>query len=199
MVILADWGDLGFRQIGPKNPQDAGESKSVELLAEALAKIGGYEKQRDSRGGWWIRDPARAKGQQRPDAVTVAGVLDATNQHDPDQYHFVKLLDAGYYRDFQFDLDAVARHNQVVAFTQNPRSAKGVYALTFSFAGCPIGELQCFLSSVLLPAFFNVYRGGKVMFLRPNYKFETRHSGMRAGYTATTKAKRLRKWWKWWK
>ena len=53
-----------------------------------------------------------------------------------------------------------------------------------ALAGCPIPELQHFLSSVPLPAFFNAFRNGKVVFLRPNDKFGTRHAGMRAGYTA---------------
>jgi hypothetical protein len=184
MVIMAHWGDLGFRPIGPKNPADADEFESAKLLAEGLAKIGRYETQHDSRG-WWIRDPARVKGQQRPNAVAVATVLDAANHRNLDQYQFVQSLDASYYRDFQFDLDASARHDQVATFSKNPHSAKGIYALTFSLAGCPIKELQNFLSSVLLPAFFNVYKDGKVMFLHLNYKFETRHSVMRAGYTAS--------------
>lgn len=184
MVISATWADLGYRWIGPSNPLDPDDIKSAELLAEALARLGEYEKQHDQRG-WWIRDPARVRGRRRPDAVVIAGVLDADNHRNPDQYQFVQSLDASKYRDFQFDLPAAERHAQIVTFSNDPHSAKGIYALTFSLAGCPIEELQDFLSSVLLPAFFNVYKDGRVMFLRPNYKFETRHSGMRAGYTAS--------------
>jgi hypothetical protein len=125
------------------------------------------------------------KGQQPPNAVTVAAVLDAANYRDPDQYQFVSSLDASYYRDYQFDVSAADRHEQVVSFSKNPHSADGVYALTFAVAGCPIGELQDFLSSVLLPAFFNAYKRGKVMVLRPTYNFETRYSVMRAAYTAS--------------
>jgi hypothetical protein len=184
MVIAATWADLGYRRIGPRNPLDPDDVKSAELLAEALAKIGDYEKQQDNRG-WWIRDPARVKGRPRPDAVVVAATLDSENHRDPDRYEFVRSLDASRYRDFQFDLPASERHARVVEFSENPHSAKGVYALTFALGGCPIEELQDFLSSVLLPAFFNRYKHGRVIFLRPNYKFETRHSGMRAGYTAS--------------
>jgi hypothetical protein len=174
MVIAATWADLGYRRIGPRNPLDPDDVKSAELLAEALAKIGDYEKQQDSRG-WWIRDPARVKGRPRPDAVVVAATLDSENHRDPDRYEFVRSLDASRYRDFQFDLPGSERHARVVEFSENPHSAEGVYALTFALGGCPIEELQDFLSSVLLPAFFNRYKHGRVIFLRPNYKFETRH------------------------
>jgi hypothetical protein len=84
MVILADWGHLGFRRIGPKNPADADASKSAELLAGVLIKIG-YEQQKDT-SGWWIRDPARVIGQQIPKAVAVAAVLDASTAGSGEMY-----------------------------------------------------------------------------------------------------------------
>jgi hypothetical protein len=184
VIVKANWGDLGFRRIGPRDPADADESKSVELLAKALEKVGGYEIQHDE-SGWWIRDPARVRNRQRPDAVSVAAVLDSANHRQPEQYDFVRSLNASYYRNYQFDLSPEVRHDNILKFSSNPRSAKGIYALTFSVAGCPIPELEQFLSSVLLPSFFNIYKNGKVIFLSPNYAFEKRHSAMRAGYTAS--------------
>jgi hypothetical protein len=184
MVIAATWRDLGYRRIGPRNPQDADDLISTEQLATLFKRIGGYDIEHDNNG-WWIRDPARVKGRSRSNAVAVAAVLDAATYADPNEYGFVKMLQAGYYSNYQFDLSPAVRHDQVVTFSQNPRTAKGIYALTFALAGCPIPELQQFLSSVLLPAFFNVFVNGKVVFLQPNYKFETRHAGMRAGYTAS--------------
>jgi hypothetical protein len=184
MVIAATWRDLGYRRIGPRDPQDADHLISTEQLATLFKQIGVYDIEHDNNG-WWIRDPARVKGRSQSNAVAVAAVLDAVNYADPNEYGFVQMLQAGYYSNYQFDLSPAMRHDQVVTFSQNPRAAKGIYALTFALAGCPIPELQQFLSSVLLPAFFNVFINGKVVFLQPNYKFETRHAGMRAGYTAS--------------
>jgi hypothetical protein len=184
MIQLFNWGDLGFRLIGPRNAADPDDVESAKLLAAALNKAAGYEVQRDNRG-WWIRDPARRKGHTVPAAVSVAAVLNRDNYRDSERYEFVRSLDASYYRNFQFDLSAVQRHDNVTIFAGSPHSAKGIYALTFSVAGCPINELSEFLSSVLLPAFFNTYRNGRVIFLRPNYEFEKRYSAMRAGYTSS--------------
>jgi hypothetical protein len=182
MITLGTWADLGYRMVGPRNPNDADDVSSVRGLVHALATLGAYEKLEDA-GKWWIRDAARVKTRLRPDAVAVAGVFDARNCRNSGEYRFVDSLAASKYRHFQFNTPAAVRHEQVLKFARDSRSPKGIYALTFAVFGCPIQELKEFLSITLLPTFFDVYPNGKVMFLRTNYDFETRHSMMRAGYT----------------
>jgi len=184
MLIKANWGDLGYSRIGPMDPDNTDEWHSAEQLSMSLADRVGFERQKNSNG-WWIRDRARVKGQKRPDALIIHSVIDSENYSDLRNYKFLEAVKAGPYGNFQYNLPPQYRHERVAKFSDGPGSPKGIYALMLAFGGCPITELPDFLSKVLLPAFFHRYGKGRVIFLRPNYSFESRHAGMRAGYTAS--------------
>ncbi len=184
-IISSTWEDLGYAKIGPIHPGNAAELQAAKQLGELFKAKLDYDVINES-DAVWLRDPARKKGNKRPDASVIIADIDTAGLSS---INIEKILSNYLHSRYAVNWtgDPASLNQQIRPFLSgdDSQSARAAYDISFSFLSCPPNYLGSYIISKISPNFFKEFPKGRIILIETNYKFESRQAVIRAGYTAT--------------
>lgn len=181
-LVMASPKDLGYEKIGPRNPDD---EERTRVISEYLIGRRGYEV---FPGGAerWLRHPARKLGQVAPQVLRMIGDLEGTGDRDAFSRDVSRQYQASEYARLQQprghpDWQGLGRMAEEIR--EQKGEVMGGERLSRALAFCLPEHLERLLKEHVLPAFFDVYPGGRVLAYLANRDYEEQFGTIRAGYS----------------
>ena len=181
LISLANWDQLGYRRLGPKNQQDFANTKGlVGIMKEFnICDI------KETAGEYWIRDYARIKNRNQPLLLDKVGLFKKENVANDAAYEFAreyaKSFHAKFIRRKKVNWDQAIE--KVKAIKNYNERWRGAYDFSSHIFLMDPDLLASFLKNHAFPAFFEAYPHGEIIAYQTNSVYDYRFSVIRIGYT----------------
>lgn len=181
LVNPANWDQLGYKKLGPKNINEQANTKGLAGVMKDHHLWDVIE----TGGEYWVRDYARIKGRNKPLLLERVGHITPENVSDSKTHDFAREYAKSEYS------DALRRQRtnweQAIQTVEAIRNLdepwRGAYRFTGVITLMDPDLLASFLKNHAMPKFFEVYPKGEIIAYKTTFNYGYRFSVIRVGYT----------------